>query len=282
MFKQHTQTVRSLVWSESNNLLMSGSDDQTIRIWKADGTVQQVIRSGASVRAVAWSADGMHLAAGAGNLVLFYDAQGNLLAQGRKHDQMVTAVAWAVHGQGQIVSGSQDLRAVIWDAQQYQPRLTFAQHTSAIQDVAWAADGDTIASSSLGGVIRIWSGNSGREVHGYYFDGATAIRSVAFSPTGERLVAGGNDGVIRLWNNGVQCQQQAAGEFGTQCVWSPDGRFLLSGSDDNTISLWYPGQKQTPLFTLKQNLPARVLAWSPDGKQFASASGPQVFLWKLA
>jgi WD40 repeat protein len=105
--------------------------------------------------------------------------------------------------------------------------------------------------------------------------------------------------VIRLWNNGVQCQQQAAGQFGTQCVdqplrlqatksairtlvWSPDGRFLLSGSDDNTISLWYPGQKQTPLFTLKQNLPARVLAWSPDGKQFASASGPQVFLWKLA
>jgi WD40 repeat protein len=242
----------------------------------------------------------LHLAAGAGNVVLFYDTQtGNLLAQGRKHDQMVNAVAWAAHGQGQIVSGAQDLRAVVWDAQQYQPRLTFAQHTSAIQDVAWAADGDTIASSSLGGVIRVWSGNTGKEVHGYYFDGAIAIRRVAFSPTGERLVAGGNDGVIRLWNNGVQCKQQAAGQFGTQCVdqpmrlqttksairtlvWSPDGHFLLSGSDDGTIALWYPGQKQTPLFVLKQNQPARVLAWSPDGKKFASTSGLQVLLWNLA
>ncbi|HTK11232.1 MAG TPA: WD40 repeat domain-containing protein [Ktedonobacteraceae bacterium] len=298
-FQQHTQTVRSLAWSGTGNLLVSGADDQRILVWQPDGAVVQTFRPGDSVRALAWAPDGQRLAAGAGNAVLFYNVQtGKRLARVRKHTQMVTSLAWSGHGQTQVVSGAEDMRAVVWDTVKYQPRFTFMQHTSAIDSVTWAVNGDTIASASQGGVIRVWSGNTGLEVHGYYFDGAVAMRAVAFAPTGMQLAAGGGDGSIRIWN-GVECQQQAAGQFGMQCVdqpqhlqtnnsairalsWSPDGRFLLSGSDDGSIVLWSPGQRQTPVLMVKQNTAARSLSWSPDGKMFASADGTNVRLWKLA
>jgi hypothetical protein len=299
-FRQHTQIVRSLSWSSKNNLLISGADDQKLLIWQANGAVLQTLRPGASVRALAWAPDGQRLAAGAGNFVLFYNAQnGRRLARVRAHAQMVTSLAWTGQGQMQVVSGAEDQRAIVWNTVQYQPRIIFTRHTSMIQSVAWAANGNTIASSSQGGVIRVWSGNTGLETHGYYFDGAVMIRAIAFAPTSMQLAAGGSDGVIRLWNGGEQCRQEAAGNFGMQCVdrpmhlqvgnssiralaWSPDGRFLLSGSDDGTIALWYPGQKQTPVLAAKQNDSARNLAWSSDGKMFASTAGTTVMLWKLA
>src|SRR6266705_4571567 len=108
----------------------------------------------------------------------------------------------------QLVSVGLDMRAIVWDTVNYRAQTIFTRHTAPIDAVTWAADGQTIASSSQGGLIRVWSAANAREVHGFYQDGTTAMRVVAFAPSGMQLAAGGDDGIVRLWN-GLNCQRQA-------------------------------------------------------------------------
>jgi WD40 repeat protein len=155
-----------------------------------------------------------------------------------------------------------------------------------------------VATSSLGGVIRVWNGTNGQQVHGLYLDAQVPMRALAFAPTGSQLAVGGDDGIVRLWNNSLFCQQQTGGEFGMQCVdvptrlhahtkavrtlaWSPDGRFLATGGDDGTLIIWYPIRGQTPLLQVQLNAPVLALTWSPDGKKVATASGNAVTVWGL-
>jgi WD40 repeat protein len=56
-----------------------------------------------------------------------------------------------------VVSGSADMRAIIWETRAYQAQTVFTGHTTPIEWVCWAADGQTVASSSQGGSVRVTS-----------------------------------------------------------------------------------------------------------------------------
>src|SRR5262245_7347742 len=79
-------------------------------------------------------------------------------------------------------------------------------------------------------------------------------------------------------------------------AWSPDGRQLASGSGSNTLTIWdvATGNPQTTLNAAPYVSGAAALrgthdgpqvysvAWSPDGKQLAAASGINVILvWNV-
>ena len=195
------------------------------------------------------------------------------------------------------VSGSFDMQAIVWNVPGFTQQTNFMHHTAAILSGSWASDGQTIATSSEGGVIRVWNASTGQEIHGYYLDGQQPKRALAFAPTGNTLAVGGDDGIVRLWS-GLTCQTQQQGGFGNQCMdtpqrlnahhgiirtlaWSLDGRLLATGGDDGTLAIWYPMQSQTPLLRVHLNAPVLSLAWSPDGKQVATAAGNNVTLWNL-
>jgi hypothetical protein len=48
------------------------------------------------------------------------------------------------------------------------------------------------------------------------------------------------------------------------------------------LHIWYPARGQTPLVSVPQDAPVLALAWSPDGKMLAAASGRNVTLWALS
>ena len=301
VFMQHQQPVRAVGWSPDGSRLASGSIDAQLLLWDVQGTVHVRARLGGAIHAIAWSPmQGMPLlAVGAANQVNFLNpVSGMTLAQGNGHTNAVTGLAWSARQPQLLVSGALDQKDIVWNAANFRPQTVFTLHTTPIEAVSWAADGQTIASCSHGGVVRVWNALSGQEVHGYYFDGQTPLRALAFAPTGMALAVGGDDGMVRLWNSGTVCQRQAADAFGTRCLdmpqhlqahtkpvraaaWSPDGRFLATGADDGKLVIWYPAQSQTPLLTANHNDPVRALAWSPDGKMVATTSGSGVTLWLL-
>lgn len=168
----------------------------------------------------------------------------------------MTSLAWSTHNQQQVVSGALDQRAIVWQTTPYRPQTIFTRHTAPIEAVSWATDGQTVASSSHGGVVRVWNAESAREVHPLYQDARLPMRAAAFSPIGTQLAVGGDDGFIRLWN-GLACQNAGMINKGPICLdtprrlqssrspirslaWSPDARYLVSGSDDGTFSVWDP------------------------------------------
>lgn len=300
VFTGHQQPVRSVSWSPDGTMLASGANDAQLFAWGLNGAVHLQSKQAGPVRAVAWSPDGQQLVAGALNQLLFLNpATGAILAHStHTHTAAVTTLAWSAQNPLHLVSGGLDKKAVVWNTATHRPQTTFTLHTQAIESASCSMDGQTVATSSLGGVVRIWNAADAQQVHGLYFDAQVAMRALAFLPTGSRLVAGGDDGIVRLWNNGLLCRHQIQGDFGVQCqdmpvrihahtkavrtlAWSPDGRFLATGGDDGKLIIWYLTQDQTPLLQVQLAAPVLALTWSPDGKKVATASGIAVTIWGL-
>lgn len=297
VFQRHQQTVRSVVWSPDGTMLASGASDKQLFTWNMNGQVQLNKGLGATVHALTWSPDGRHLAAAATNQIFFLNAQNGMTEahSTHTHHANITTLAWSPQQPQMLVSAGLDKLAVIWNTQKFQPQTFFRLHTAGILAAGWASDGQTVASSSQGGAVRVWNAPNGQELHGFFFDGAVSMNAVAFNPRGTSLAAGGMDGKLRLWPGGLTCQQMGKGQCldapqrfagHTQAIralgWSPDGRFLATGGDDGRLLIWYPAQSQTPLVKVAQNAPVLALSWSPDGKKIATASGNTITLWALA
>ncbi len=301
VFMGHQQTVRAVAWSPGGTQLASGASDRQLLTWDLNGQVNVRAQQDATIHAVAWSPDGGQLAVAAGNQVLFLNAQSG--ATGARaahiHHSTVTALAWSRQQPQLLVSAGLDKLAVVWNAQTFQPQTFFRQHTTGILSAAWASDGQTVGTSSLGGVTRVWNGPDGQQVHGFFLDGAVAMNALAFAPTDARLAVGGMDGVLRLWQSGLTCQVMGNGNTVGQCLdapqhltghtqairalaWSPDGRLLATAGDDGMVLIWYPAQSATPLLKIQHNAPVLAISWSPDGKKIAAASGNAVTLWMLS
>ena len=300
LFEQHQQPVQSVVWSPDGKMLVSGADDAQLLIWDMSGTVHISARQAAPVHTVAWSPDGQQIVAGAANQVTFLNAlNGAVLARStHRHTAQVTTLAWSPQQPSRVVSGALDQRAIVWDATTHRPQTIFTRHMAPIESASWASDGQTIATSSHGGVIRVWNASSRQEIHGLFLDAQVPILALAFAPSGSQLAVGGDDGIVRLWN-GLICQQPGQGQFGGQCLdvpfrlhahtkpvravaWSPDARFLATAGDDGIVAILYPGQSQAPLLTIRDQAPVLAVAWSPDGRQVATAAGNAVTIWGLA
>ena len=116
----HTHFVRSVVYSPDGRYIVSGSLDETIRIWDASTQLQigkPLTGHTNSVRSVAYSPDGRHIVSGSGdNTIRIWDVLtqrqiGNPLTG---HTNSVTSVAYSPDGQ-HIVSGSADRTIRIWN-----------------------------------------------------------------------------------------------------------------------------------------------------------------------
>lgn len=295
IFIRHQKLVRSVAWSPDGTMLASGADDAHLFIWEANGTARQDIRHPTAVRAIAWASDGQRIVTAAGSQVAFFSTlTGKMLARPiRRHNKVVTSLAWAAGGQMRAVSAATDLRAIVWNTTNYRPQLTYALHTAPIDAISLSADGQTAATASQGGFVRVWNVADGQDLHGFYQDAKTPMQAIAFSPIGTQLAVGGADGIVRIWN-GTICQMQTNG----QCVdipqrlqvsqkairslaWSPDAHFLAVGTDDHSFSIWDPLQPQKPLVMVTQDATVHSVAWSPHSNQLASASGNRVTIWAL-
>jgi hypothetical protein len=302
LFSSHQQTVRAVSWSPDGATVASGADDGLLLLWTPDGQVRQQIPHPTGVATLAWSPAGKLLASGSGNSVRFFDGHTAApLAPARSvHTAQVTCLAWSKAQGHPLVSGSLDMRVIVWETHAYQPQAVFTRHTAAITALSCQPGSTTVASASQGGVVRVWRVDTLAELHGFYQDAQFPMRAVAFAPMGNQLAVGGNDGQVRLWKNGLVCQQSSATIQGTLCIdaplrflahtapvrsvsWSPDGHYLATGGEDGILAIWTYTQGRIPTLVTKTTYanPVVAVAWSPVRGQIAVASGKTVTIWDI-
>ena len=115
----HGNIVRAVAWSPDGRLIVSGSCDDTLKIWEAatGSEVRTLTGHDDWVVAVAWSPDGRHIVSGShdGTLKIWEAARGSEVRTLTGHNNWVLAVAWSLNGR-HIVSGSYDRTLKIWEA----------------------------------------------------------------------------------------------------------------------------------------------------------------------
>ena len=149
--------------------------------------------------------------------------------------------------------------------------------------VTFSADGHTLATSNLAGVVSLFDTRT-REMRSFHGHDEPTL-GVAFSPDGQTVAAGGYGGDVFLWSLADGHLRRLTGHSAVAwyLVFSPDGSELVSASYDAEIRIWDVATGQTRAILEGHEDRIRRVRLSPDGNTLASGSyDGTIRLWDLA
>ena len=277
----HTKKVFVVTENPQGTILASGGEDNTIKLWKTNGTLVQTLQGHTgAIRWVSFSPTGNLLAsASQDNTIKIWRLDGTLLQTLQGHTGAVTEVHFISNGK-QLISSGEDGTIRFWNLENPNSNL-IGTHEDWVNQVTFSPDGKMIASASEDKTIKLWSleGKDSRTILAHQ---APVIR-VSFSPDGKTLASASRDGTIKVLNLDGKLIHEIRGEKGDfwDFSFSPDGTKIAAPSSDKSIRIWNIDG------TLINQFKADVkdiwdVSFSSDSQMIASGGHSQeVKLWSL-
>jgi len=240
----HDMAIWGVDYSPDGMLLVSGADDEKIKIWDtSDWEILETIDTGGFITDVVFSPDGSKIASS--------------------------------------INSREGSRVGLWDLSNGTLLESIPLLSYGVDSVAFSPDGELLA---LGGnrQIQIWKLTSRELVHSMPDIGLGDI-NVAFSPDGQTLVSGGEENAVKVWDvstGSLKYKIKDTG-FGSNPVIFPDGESFMVGVWRGRIKRYQMANGKT-LETLKRPaFEVEVLALSPDGTKLVSAELRLIRVWEV-
>jgi WD40 repeat protein/serine/threonine protein kinase len=172
---------------------------------------------------------------------------------------------------GWFATGHVDNKVLLWGLANGQLLHELKGHEASVDALAFAPDGQTLASASRDHVVRLWNAETGEPKCRQALRGHNQlILSLVFSANGKTLASASADKTVRLWDaSSGQLRMALKGHKDrvTAVAFTPDGHLLATGSFDKTVKWW--DTENSPgcsLFREKDWREVRSVAIGPDGR----------------
>ena len=249
----HTDTVLCLDVFPNKISFLSGSKDNSIRLW---ALIQHKFQCLAKV-------DGHTHAVSS---VTTCKADSNVFASGSedntlkvwtikksKKEGIITAVRFTVKAHDKVINcitvspndkliatGSQDKLAKLWDIDNGKQIKTFQGHKRGIWCTQFSPMDQVLATSSGDGTVKIWGLMDGNCLKTFEGHDASVLK-LTFIVRGTQILSTGSDGLIKLWTvKSSECVQTL--DDHTDRVWalcaSNSDKTVFSGGADSSIIAW--------------------------------------------
>lgn len=288
----HTDFIRALAFSPTGGYLVSGSDDNIVRVWDCrtgDLVLNPMEGHTEGVSSVAFSPDSRLIASGSfDGTARVWNAQTGLLALEplTGHSGYVWRVIFSPDGK-RLASCSADQTIRMWDVETgdlvFQP---MEGHHDIVRSIAFSPNGQYIASGSDDLTIRIWDAETGLQVAEPIRGCRLTIVHLVYSPDGRHIVSGHSQFFsFQMWEVHIPRRAAEASCSHTSSVnsvlFSPDGRTIASSSRDGTIRFWdtHTGSPIANPIDVESNV--RSLAFTSDGLLLSASDDLLVRLWDL-
>lgn len=236
----HDRSIWSLAFSPNGELLVSGSNDASVRLWD--------VATGKCTRTL------------------------------KEHADLVYGLDFSPDGQ-YFVSVSKDGTGRIWSVKSGEPMTTFDGHKSEIRCVEWSPDGETIATGGTDNSIRLWDSNGilrksfkelGNSISSVTFtpDG----KQLLITRSGEGTSHDSAILDLETGNESVQFKRHDNDvEDGTL---SPNGLLAATtGGRNQAIWIWKTSNADAVARLSSQGKGVYSAAWSKDGQYIAWGNG---------
>lgn len=258
----HADSIWAATWIPATEnrpaLLLTGSLDETVRLWRSDELTSAGTNTGHSLGVVSVAAHPSGVIAASASLDSFvrvFDVDSNnTIATLEAPPSEVWQMKFDPSGSTLAVAGGSSASVKLWDTAEWKlittlsiPRPEALKPTDKnankkfVLSVAWSPDGKRLACGSMDGTISVFDVARAKFLHhleGHFMP----VRSLVYSPIDPRvLFSGSDDGHINTYDTEGKT---LIGAMSGHASWvlcvdaSPDGAAVATGSSDRTVRLW--------------------------------------------
>ncbi|WCJ43620.1 WD repeat-containing protein VIP3 [Euphorbia peplus] len=258
----HDESVWAATWvpgTESRPaLLLTGSLDETVKLWRSDELVLDHTNTGHCLGVVSVAAHPSGVIAASASLDSFvrvFDVDTNAtIATLEAPPSEVWQMQFNSKGTTLAVAGGGSASVKLWDTSTWRLDTTLSvprpegqkpsdknSSKKFVLSVAWSPDGRRLACGSMDGTISVFDVERAKLLHhleGHFMP----VRSLVYSPTDPRvLFSGSDDAHVHMYDaegKSLVTAMSGHSSWVLSVDASPDGAAIATGSSDRTVRLW--------------------------------------------
>ncbi|OQD76849.1 hypothetical protein PENDEC_c003G05674 [Penicillium decumbens] len=239
-------TVTSVNWIQRGTHLAVGTGKGLVQIWDAEHCrrLRTMIGHTNRVGALAWN-DHILTSGSRDRLIYHRDVRSpdQYLRKLSGHKQEVCGLKWNTED-GQLASGGNDNKLMVWDKLSETPLYRFSDHCAAVKAIAWSPHQHHLLASGGGTAdrtIKFWNTSTGSLIK--EVDTGSQVCNLSWSKNSDEIISthGYSQNQIVIWK--YPRMEQIVSLTGhtfrvLYLAMSPDGQTVVTGAGDETLRFW--------------------------------------------